>query len=209
MGRKALDKKRKHAPKKKLEWIQQLLPHSTQKGLRAISMDEAARLLNISKATLYAYFKTRQELIELGLAYKLGEIQRFERLLQEESIPYLERYFKGVQHLSTHVADISNIFLADIKQLHPDIWQQIMDFEEYAIGVLREYYVEGIRRGYFHNIHSSILVMTDRFLITALSDPNFLIQHHLTIKSAFEHYFKMKFFGIAKDPSTMKRYLDL
>lgn len=198
MGRKALDKERKNDPQKKAEWAVQLIPFFQQRGLRGVTIDDIAAELNKSKATVYKYFGSREEIIATTIAIKLEEIQKFEAYLWNKDLPYLERYKKAVQYLSEHIGDISNLFLADLKHELPNLWILVDEFRKYTIEVLKKYYQEGIDNGTFNDIHPSLMVAGDQFFVNILSDPDFLIGHQLTIKEAFDEYFRMKFYGIMK-----------
>ena len=123
MGRKALDKERKINPKRKEEWAFQLLPFFQEQGLKGITMDKVAKALGKSKATIYKYFESREEIIAMTIAQKLSEIQHFEEKLSDQSLPYLDRYKEAVQYLSEHIGDISNLFLSDLKHELPQLWQ--------------------------------------------------------------------------------------
>ena len=203
MGRKSLNKERKDNPKKKLEWIEILIPYFQKNGLKSITMDEVASVLNKSKATVYKYFKSKEEIIEFGLGNKLEHIQHFEEILKDENTPYLDRYFKSIEHLTLHISDISNLFLSDLKHLYPEIWKRVSAFIEYAISIIIDYYKEGINLNIFDNINPSLMAMSDRYFFASLSDPDFLISNNLSITEAFNQYFRMKFFGIVKDHSLL------
>ncbi len=198
MGRKSLKKKRKDNPLKKEEWAKALIPHFQKKGLRDFTMDNVAELLKVSKATVYKYFKSREEIVELCVAVKLSEVQHFSAILTDKQAPYFDRYFLSLEDLTKNVSDISNTFLSDLKQLFPATWDTVNNFIEYALQILREYYEEGIASGALENANSSLMVMSDRFFLRALSDPDFLNSHQLTLEEAFKQYFRIKFFGIVK-----------
>lgn len=207
MGRKSLDKKRKHHPERKEEWAKKLIPHFQRSGLRDFTMDNVAELLNVSKATVYKYFKSREEIVELCVAVKLDEVRHFSEILTDTHIPFLERYFLSLEDLTGNVADISNAFLSDLKQLFPATWEMVNSFIEYALQILKEYYEEGISKRLLDKSSASLMVMSDRFFLQSLSDPNFLDSHKLTLQEAFRQYFRMKFFGIVKDRKKLKKFL--
>jgi AcrR family transcriptional regulator len=169
-------------------------------------MDEVARVLHKSKATIYKYFKSREEIIAFGLTYKLEEIQDFQEILQDHNIPFLERYFRSIEHLSVNISDISNLFLSDLKHLYPELWEQVSAFINHTTEIIKDYYREGIDKGVFSKINPALMVMSDRFFFAALSDPDFLISHNLSIEGAFKQYFRMKFFGIVKDAKLLRQY---
>ena len=198
MGRKSLRKKRKDNPVKKEEWAKTLIPHFQKRGLRDFTMDNVAELLNVSKATVYKYFKSREEIVELCVAVKLSEVQHFSAILTDKQTPYFDRYFLSLEDLTKNVSDISNTFLSDLKQLFPATWETVNNFIEYALQILREYYEEGIQSGVLEKASSVLMVMSDRFFLQSLSGSEFLDSTGLSLEEAFRQYFKMKFFGIVK-----------
>lgn len=198
MGRKSSDKTRKDSPEKKDELIRHLIPYLLEKGLQGITMENMAAAMDISKATVYKYFQSREEILAAVIAFKLEEIQHFEKHLNNKNEEYLDRYKNAVQYLSAHISDITNLFLADLKTFFPHLWQLIEALKDYCMSALKSYYNEGIRKGYFNKINPEIMVMTDQFFLDKLTDPDFLVTHKLTIKQAFDEYFRMKFYGIMK-----------
>jgi len=199
MGRKSLRRKRKDNPEKKVEWAKQLIPHFQKKGLRDLTMDNVAQLLQVSKATVYEYFKSREEIVELCVAVKLDEVKHFSDILMDKRTPFLDRYFLSLEDLTKNIADISSTFLSDLKHLFPETWATVNAFIEYALQVLQQYYEEGIASGVLRKASASLMVMSDRFFLQSLSDPGFLDSHRLTLDEAFRQYFETKFFGIVKN----------
>jgi len=200
MGRKATDKQRKDNPGRKREWAGELAPFFQRRGIKDVTMDDVAHELGKSKATIYKYFRSQEEILDLSLNLTLEKIAGFIPILADTEKSYHDRYYQGVEHLSRHIANISSIFLRDVQDLFPLIWQKIRDFMEMATQILKEFYEAGIRDGVFHPIHTGILVLSDRFLFNAFTDPGFLEEHALTLQEAFSEYFKMKFYGLMKNP---------
>lgn len=198
MGRRSSDKKRKNSPEKQEEMVRMLIPFFQEKGLQGVTMDDMAEAMQVSKATVYKYFHSREEILAATIAVKLNEIKQFEEFLNDKKEEYLDRYKNAVAYLSVHISDITNLFLADLKTIFPHLWQMIESFKEYCMGVLKAYYNEGIKKGFFNKVNPEIMVMSDQFFLDKLTDPDFLLSHKLTIQQAFDEYFRMKFYGIMK-----------
>ena len=199
MGRKSTDKVRQNNPRKRKALAEQLIPMLQGRSLRGMTMDDLAGLLGKSKATIYKYFDSREALFELALSLKLEKIRGFVPILQDQQRPFLERYHEAIQHLGAHLADISNVFLADLKTAFHTLWQKIRFFQDMAAMILKAYYEEGVAKGILKPIHPGILVASDQFMFEVLTDPEFLEANGLTVKGAFEQYFQMKFFGLAHE----------
>lgn len=159
-------------------------------------MDDVAALLGVSKATLYKHFASRQDLLEEIVRMKLEELAVFEQYLMDESVPFSERYTNAIQASGLLLAGISNQFLLEVKQMHPGLWTDIKAFQDYALALGRAFYRRGMEQGILRQLDPNFLALVDRMFIRAVSDPNFLIENNLDIKSAFEQYFLMKAKGI-------------
>ena len=210
MGRKPVKKQRIDNPELKEQWVSILLPIYIKQGLRKISMDEVANHLNISKATLYKHFKSREEIIETALAAKLNSIGSFKESLFDDSLPYRDRYFTAIRIFFAEISGISTEFLSDLKSLYPEIWKRVEFFREYAASQLQVFYKQGIEAGFFNDISPNLLVANDKMFFDSISDPDFLKEHDLTLQSAFRDYFKLRTGGLfKKTDATMEEHIEV
>jgi AcrR family transcriptional regulator len=198
MGRKAIQKVRFDNPNKKIEWVKKLSRTFHEKGISPFTMDDIAILLEKSKATVYKYFTTKEEIVELCVAYNLSEIAKFENILKDESMEYVVRYTESTKVFMENISLMSVDYLNDLKKNYPALWKKITDFQEYSLHVLSDYYAVGIKKGIFNDIHPAILALSDQLFFNAILNPKFLKSNSLTLKKAFEEYFKMKCFGMLK-----------
>lgn len=196
MGRKPVSKERVDNPQQREEWVRILLPIYIKNGLKRFSMDEVAKQLDISKATLYKHFRSREEIIEQALIVKLNDIGSFKEMLFDESQPYLDRYFNSIHLFFSEISGISTEFLLDLKNLYPQIWKRVEFFREYATTLLKAFYQKGIESGIFNNIDPTILVLNDKMFFDAISEPEFLINNGLSIQKAFRDYFTLRTKGL-------------
>lgn len=196
MGRKAVKKVRNANPKRKDKYVKQLMPVFYEYGLQELSMDDICEKLDVSKATLYNYFATKEEMVAAILNQVLSEIAEFESIIGNKELSFLDRYFSSVQLLTKSVAGISNLFLNDLQMYFPDLWQMVRDFRDYAATVLERFYEEGKQANILTGYSTNILVLSDRLFFDALSEPKVLVANNLTIEKAFKEYFKLKSFGM-------------
>ena len=207
MGRKPVKKERVDNPELREHWIRKLLPVYTRKGLKKFTMDEVAAILEISKATLYKHFTSREEIIEKSLEVKLADMAMFKEVLFNDELPYLDRYFASISVFYTQIYGISTEFLSDLKHLYPNTWKKVDFFRDYAQSQLVAFYKEGLQSQLFHDIDPAILAMTDKWFFDAVSDPDFLTEHNLTLEKAFHDYFTLRCYGLFKG-NTDRHLLD-
>jgi len=199
MGRKSLERERKTDLNKTGVWADILFPFFQENGIKGITMNKIAEVLNKSKTTLYDYFKTKEELLEFLIDKQLNQIEEFVSILDNKKLSFVERHKKALEHLAMSISGISTVFLSDLRQHHPELWEKIEDFLVFASGILEKFYIQGIKKGEFKDINPALLAMSDRLFFRMLADPDFLDDANLSIKQAFEQYLEMKFFGLVKE----------
>ena len=74
----------------------------------------------------------------------------------------------------------------------------MQQFIDYVNQVLTDFYNNGKKAGVFTEIHTAILVISDRMFFNAISDVEFLTKNNITLRMAFDEYFRMKCFGFIK-----------
>ena len=198
MGRKPIDKERVDDPFIKDAWVRELANLYLQNGLGKFTMDKIAKKLNISKATLYKYFASKDEIIDSVVRYKIQEIITFEELLSDSNIDFSERFFDIIKTASILLAEISGQFLHDTKIKHPELFSKMNTFQDRALNAAEKFYQQGIETGVLNDINPKILALTDKMFIQAVSNPKFLQDHGISIKEAFDSYFLMKSKGVFK-----------
>ncbi len=206
MGRKMSDKDRKDDPEKKNRWVKSLLPIIKQKGISSFTMDEIAAQLEKSKATIYKYFNSREEIMALAIEQILKDVGGFQEIINDQDKPFLERYIMSLKFFSGRISGISVEFLEDLKQGYPLLWKKVEEFRDMAIQILGAHYEMGMKKGIFNRFSTSVLVMTDQLFFTAFTDPKFLEANKLSPQDAFDQYFRMKLFGILGSHETEEIY---
>lgn len=196
MGRKSVKKKRNTNPHKREKFVMMLMPIFQQYGLNRFTMDDMARELGISKATLYHHFSSKDDIISAILKHILHGIKEFELIVRNNDLDYVDRIFRALQILYENTQGISNIFLSDLKAGYPHLWNLVDLFSEQSVHILMQFYEDGKKNGAFRNIHTSILAASDRMFFNTLSNPAFLEANNLTMSQAFEEYFRLKCFGM-------------
>ena len=196
MGRKATDKPRKSDPRKVSEWMIALFPKVQNTQLRKMTMDEFAALIGISKATLYAYLRSKEELMLALLSTKLQEIGAYQHILQDERKPHASRLEDVIKQLTAVLPGISNSFLAEVRNHFPTVWESVDAFLEIAFGGLISFYQEGMQTGAFRRISPALLAATDRQFFLLMTNPDFLIKNELTLHEAVKSYIDLRFYGL-------------
>jgi len=199
MGRKAVEKERKELDAKQKKWLTKVLPYFYENGVRKVTMDEIAEHLGVSKATIYNYFKSKEELIEAAVWLKLSDMAVMKDYLFNEELDFIERYYEGVKHFTNNLGGMTTEYLNELKVFFPSCWEPIQLFQSVSVENLMEYYKMGIERGVFSKFNIALLAQQDRVFFELATDASFLSSMDLTVKHAFKEYFACKFNGILTD----------
>lgn len=196
MGRNAIIKKRSANPKKKQAIIDGLVVFFRSNSLANSNMDQIAEGLNKSKATLYKYFKSKEEMVDAVIDFKVKMITGFVPILHNADIDYIERYSLSFDLLQTHIRDIGNDFLSDIQTMFPEVYQKVMLLVELAVHELAAYYMEGMKRGIFNRLNAKMLSQMDFIFFQTLTDPVYLKENNLTLSEAFHDFYDIRCHGL-------------
>lgn len=201
MGRKPLTKKRLKRPDKQIEIIEKLTDFFKENRLSENNMDQVAAYLNKSKATIYKYFRSKEEMVDLLITHKIKSIAQFAFILRDDKIDFFKRYQKSYQLLSNNIADIPNELLIDIQELYPAIYQKIELLIQTAVAELKAYYEKGIELGIFNKLNANILAQNDLMFFQLLTDPQFLIDQGLSMDQAFKDFYQIRCLGLLSSTS--------
>lgn len=195
MGRKALIKKRYSNDKAKEKLVIKAMVYFQQNGTQN-TMSKMAKDLSMSKTTIYNHFKTKQELILEATKFKLSIINDYKSVLENTTLPYIERYRKSMLFFCVQIFDVSSIFLSDIENDFPESWKLIEQFQNEVYENLTHYYQEGIEKEIFKPNSPELLTISDQYFFTFLSTQIFLKKHAISVLDAFKQHYETKFFGI-------------
>lgn len=196
MGRKSLNKTRSSDLEKRKKWINNAMPYFQEYGIREINMEKMAEYLGVSKGTIYNHFSSKDEIVEFAVRLKMDSIKDFHKILFDYQLGFVERYYKAIQYYTQQLYDISLLIIDDLKELYPDVWALVSNFQDAAMKGLVRYYEEGMASGNFVKVNPKLLAREDRMFFELLFNQRFLIKNNLTIGKAFNDHFKIKFNGL-------------
>lgn len=197
MGRKTVDKKRYVDPVVKEKYIIKLMVFFQNNGLTNVSMSGLAKELNISKTTLYNHFKSKEEMVEEAVKYKLKIIGEYQTVIENITLPYTERYRKSMLFFCVQTFDISSLILSQLEADYPSVWRRVQVFIRNVMQDLISYYEIGIDIGVFKKDANPLLLsLNDQQFFDLLANKDFLKNNDIKVLEAFNHHFHIKFNGL-------------
>lgn len=90
-----------------------------QRGIRAVSMDDIAVGLGMSKKTLYQYFADKDELVDAVVAAHLARMQDDARSWRQQAQDAVHEMFITMEQIQLHLTNMNPILLHDLQKFHP------------------------------------------------------------------------------------------
>lgn len=199
MGRNSTNKFRMTNSAKREDWVRSLYPFFRVRGLIGFSMEEVAGFLNVSKATIYNYFTSKEEIIEHYIASKLADMDQFNSIFDDKQYSLIVRYEKSLYHLLQEMCDISPEVRNDLKYIFPELWSQLTSALDGYLESIKTLYETGITDGKFNPISTKLLVMCDLNMLFYMSDRAQLKQSGLSLEIAFSEYMNMRKNGLIRN----------
>lgn len=169
-------------------------------GFYKITMDEIANGLRMSKKTIYKYFISKDILVEAAVKLFQSIMQsKIDSIIKSDSNSIIK-----IKKLTNMFAEISlkvnSKMMNDLQTHRPDLWQDIEEFRTRNIEKLwKNIFDQGKKEGYIIDYPSEIMVQVIISAMQGIINPNFLINHNLSIKDAFEITFGMLINGVLTD----------
>ena len=168
----------------------------SQYGVRAITMEDIARLAGISKKTIYQEFKDKKELVMETFSLALKEDQESLNKILEQEDGVIEHLIFTSRMVRARLATLNPMVLLEIQKYFPDVWEMFNEFKEKVIVTDIVNVIEkGKRLGYFRpEINAKILaIMRVNQITTAMNTANFdkdvdnIVTLHMAMMDHFLH----------------------
>ncbi|RED59331.1 TetR/AcrR family transcriptional regulator [Cohnella lupini] len=199
-----LDQKEEKRKSIRDKLVLKLLPYIQRNGIVLLKMDDVAKYMDISKATMYKYFVSKDEIIEclveqcvnytntqtLEEAPQKLTLEQLSHPSHEDRMNFGETFAKAFK-LSVKMAFfLTDIFLQDLKAAYPDLYAKLSEAVEQCQRKLIAYLNSGMELGVFHRMNSGILLIQLDVVLRKLLDPNLLMLHDMTLKQALLDFYE-------------------
>jgi AcrR family transcriptional regulator len=167
-------------------------------GFSRVLMDDLARELGMSKKTLYSHFESKEELLRAVLVRRTGEVDRgLEAIVSaKESFPAKLGHRAGF--LQSKVAEVSPVFLEDIRRYAPECFRVVEEFRGRAIPrYFGRLFEEGIRTGHVRKqVNRELLIRMLVLSIQGIIRPEAVEELRLRPREDLDHILAILFDGI-------------
>lgn len=183
-----MDENKKQQQQEKL--ILKVIGKIRDNQFASMNMEDMAKLMGISRATLYKYFANKEEIFE---KFTDGLVEYFEgnqlnNVTEQNLMPYFQLVFEQSTSLSLLVPDS---FLQQLKEMYPEMYVCLHGTMEVRNQQVIRFYEYGMEKGIFRPLNPHLLVQQQQ-LFETLFDVKFLMTSKLTVEQALWDFYDMQ-----------------
>jgi AcrR family transcriptional regulator len=191
---------------KREKLLVRLIPYIQKQGVSQLKMEDAAKCMDISKATMYKYFDSKDEivgcLLERYVRYLSNLIlleapqklptEKLSQPSEEEMKIYNESFAKAFKLMIKQTFFLTDILLQDLNGSYPQLSARLAQAVDQFQKKLVAYFDSGIEFGVFYPIvNTQIYLVQMDLMIRKLLDPKWLMMQNMTLKQALMDFYKV------------------
>ena len=183
----------------KLKFVQKLVYPIKRNGIKALRSDDIAKYMGLSKATLYKYFSSKDEIFRALVEYYIAELLEVTIDNVDDAFSYVKEWQKTFKNSLLSANFISEPFKNDLKESYPELLEMIKKASQKYNVKLIAFYKKGINFGVFNDLNPAIVTLQDEAFFKDMINPLYLMDNNLTIRTAINDYYNCKKVQVLKD----------
>ncbi len=171
-------------------------------GFSAVTVDEIAGGLGISKKTFYKHFMSKDELLLVVTDRLLEGVRSQFRSIAEADTGFPEKLEALVTFLGQRITRLSKPLMRDLQKHAPDIWARVEQFRrERILNDLRGLLLKGVREGFVRSdVDIDLFLMGFIGAAEAVLNPAVLADHPLSVREIIRAVMTVFIRGILTGP---------
>ena len=187
---------RKIAPEERQDmrqaYVRKIINVVRSRGFLSLTIQDIADLMNMSRASLYNYFSSKEDIITEATNYCIAYIRDAEQMISNENLSYQIRLQKVFEQAVFSAYYASDIYLNDLKKSCTPLYEKKMQSRKERLAAIHTFYQKGIEAGIFNELNPAIVIMQDEAVLQKMLNSTYLTQEGLSLKQALSDYYEAK-----------------
>ncbi|MDN4525727.1 TetR/AcrR family transcriptional regulator [Fictibacillus fluitans] len=171
-------------------YVRKMMNEVRTQGFRAMTIPKIAKLMNISRASLYNYFSSKEDVIQEVIIVYTDYLEESKEFIQDQTRSYSVRLQKVFEQAVFSGYYTSDVFIKDLKESCPLLYEKKLQSHKENRQAVQKFYQDGITDGVFHSINPKILIMRDETALKTLLNTSFLQDVGISLEKALGDYFE-------------------
>ena len=183
----------------KTRLMHQVFSLFTRYGFDGISMDEVVARIKISKATLYKFFKSKEDIVRDMVKEAATHLNAVQFSADKGIDSVLETmsalYFKAI----LVAAYSSSKFIEDLESKYPDIYNEYISTMDSVQSRFTDFYESAVREGYFKKVSIGLISTQCKMMMPTMIKSDHLISQNTTLPDVIVEYYKLLLYQILSE----------
>ncbi len=180
-------------------------------GFKSVSMDDIARLLGISKKTIYDHVENKKDLVGKVVDCMIKDERNAVNTIVKNSDNALQEMTTIAAYVSESLKKMKPKLTFDLKKYHPAIWKKIeLQHFKFVEETIKKNLARGIKEGYYREEINPTIV-SQLYLNTAklIIDQDMVESNRIPLSEIYQEFIVYHLNGIvnSKGKKDLKKYL--
>ncbi len=165
-------------------------------GIKALTMDDLAAQLGMSKKTLYTYFSCKKELVEETMDCTISRVFSKQDIMIKEADSPIDKLMAVFLPILEMLASMDPILMKDLNKFYPDLWCKVDQKRRQRFSLINEIIADGVDQGIFIPIRPDVLANIILVTMFNFINPQNLGELNLSPYEGFKSLYRVLFSGI-------------
>lgn len=179
--------------KTKSKMLKKLAAVTKKEGFQSLRMDDIAKAMDVSRATMYKYFSSKDEVVEELVRtyedYIEGLVLETTQGLENS---FGTRFLKLFEQSVLLIESVTDVFLRDLQTSYPDLFGRIKDAMHRRERKMVEFYRDGMKRGVFNEVNIKFLLLQDDVMLREILTAKYIMYNETTLEQVLRDYYEFK-----------------
>ncbi|MBT8191002.1 MAG: TetR/AcrR family transcriptional regulator [Saprospiraceae bacterium] len=180
-------------------------------GIKSVSMDDLARMLGVSKKTIYTYIDNKKDLVRSVISQFIEEEKKAVEDIQQTSENAVDEMTSIARYVLKSLQSVKPALSYDLKKYHPESWRLIEhDHFNFIQKKIKKNIERGIQEGYYReSIDSRLYSFFYIGLSRSMVHPDGIAGHDYKLSEVYENIIIYHLNGImnTKGKKAFDKYL--
>ena len=171
--------------------IHQVFSLFVQHGIDGISMDEVAKQIKVCKATIYKYFKSKEDIAHEIVKERITQLNAVQFTTEQGINGILESiskiYFQGV----VTGAYFSSEFMKDLENKFSTILADYTIALEVTQKRVAYFFDSAVQKGYFKQVSIHLVCMQVKMMLPSIIKSDYSDKNNTTVPTVIKEYYKL------------------
>lgn len=160
-------------------------------GFDKISMDEIAARTRISKATLYKYFKSKEDIVKHMVQNIISHMDSMCFSADEGINAVLDSMQCCYRKAVLATVQAGSVFMSDLKSKFPDLYRECISALDSVHKRFHDFYKEAVKKGYCRNIYIQLVSVQMKKVLPEIINSSFQSDYNIDLQTVIEEYYRL------------------